>query len=235
MSMIGFPLLLIPLAIYNIFAFLMPGVAFTSQIASVTLPSRVQWSATFGDALLAVAVVLLLLEIVKASRPGTRYLTDHFLSLLVFFVAVIEFTMLAPFGTSTFFLLTVLTAVEFLACVVIGLRHRAPIAAAPQAEVERHEPEIVVPPADDVKPIEPKRLDAVLRKPDVAPAAPISVEKSDAVTMPAAAPASVPVTPSPNVERKIAEWNVSDLVSGHDSKSASADAAQPTGSTPPKS
>lgn len=234
MSMIGFPLLLIPLAIYNIFAFLMPGVAFTSQIANVTLPSRVQWSATFGDALLAVAVVLLLLEIVKASRPGTRYLTDHFLSLLVFLVAVIEFTMLAPFGTSTFFLLTVLTAVEFLACVVIGLRHRAPLAAARSAEVARHEPEIVVPQVDEVKPIEPKRLEAALRKPDVATDSPSSVEKSDTVAAPVAAQPSVSVTPSPNVERKIAEWNVSDLVSGHDTKAASADAAQPTVAIPPK-
>ena len=31
-TMIGFPLLLIPFAIYNIFVFLMPGVAFTAPI-----------------------------------------------------------------------------------------------------------------------------------------------------------------------------------------------------------
>src|SRR5476649_37283 len=83
MSMIGFPLLLIPLAIYNIFVFLMPGVAFTSQITSVTLMSGVVWTPTFGDALIALAIILLLFEIIKASRPGARYLTDHLLSLIV--------------------------------------------------------------------------------------------------------------------------------------------------------
>ena len=71
MSMIGFPLLLIPLAIYNIFVFLMPGVAFTSPIVTVTLMSGVQWTLTFGDALIALAIVLLLFEVIKASRPGT--------------------------------------------------------------------------------------------------------------------------------------------------------------------
>ena len=32
MSMIGFPLLLIPLAIYNMIVFLMPGVAFSETL-----------------------------------------------------------------------------------------------------------------------------------------------------------------------------------------------------------
>ena len=56
--MIGFPLLLIPFAIYNIFVFLMPGVAFTAPITSVPLMSGVQWAPTFGDALLAGALEL---------------------------------------------------------------------------------------------------------------------------------------------------------------------------------
>jgi uncharacterized membrane protein len=68
--MIGFPLLLIPFAIYNIFVFLMPGVAFTAPVTTVTLMSGVQWAPTFGDALLALAAVLLMFEVVKAARPG---------------------------------------------------------------------------------------------------------------------------------------------------------------------
>ncbi len=122
MSMIGFPLLLIPLAIYNIFVFLMPGVAFTSPIVSVTLMSGVVWTATFGDALLAFAMLLLMFEVIKAARG--RYVTDHLLSLIVFGAATAEFVLLAPLGNSTFFLLVVLTAVEFLAGLVIGIRNR---------------------------------------------------------------------------------------------------------------
>ena len=35
--MVGFPLLLIPLAIYNIIVFLMPGVSFTDPLVKLTL------------------------------------------------------------------------------------------------------------------------------------------------------------------------------------------------------
>ena len=37
--MVGFPLLLIPLAIYNIIVFLMPGVSFTDPLVKLTLMS----------------------------------------------------------------------------------------------------------------------------------------------------------------------------------------------------
>ena len=37
MSMVGFPLLLIPLAIYNIIVFLMPGVSLVEPVAKLTL------------------------------------------------------------------------------------------------------------------------------------------------------------------------------------------------------
>src|SRR5207253_6041739 len=43
MSMIGFPLLLIPLAICNIIVFLMPGVAFATPLFTLILMSGVAW------------------------------------------------------------------------------------------------------------------------------------------------------------------------------------------------
>ena len=39
MSMVGFPLLLIPLAIYNIIVFLMPGVSLSEPVVKLTLMS----------------------------------------------------------------------------------------------------------------------------------------------------------------------------------------------------
>jgi hypothetical protein len=115
MSMIGFPLLLIPLAIFNIIVFLMPGVSFTDPIITVALVSKAVWKVTFGDMLLAFGMLLLLLEVFKAVRPGGKYLTDHLLALLVFAGAAAEFVMLPQFATSVFFLLAVLTLVDFLA------------------------------------------------------------------------------------------------------------------------
>src|SRR6516165_10814680 len=91
MSMVGFPLLLIPLAVYNIIVFLMPGVSLTEPVLRLTLVSGAEWPITLGDMLLALGVLLLLLEIIKGARPGAKYLTDHLLSLIVFGAAAAEF------------------------------------------------------------------------------------------------------------------------------------------------
>lgn len=125
MSMIGFPLLLIPLTIYNIVVFLMQGVSFDAPLLAVKLMSGRTWTATFSDGLLALGMLLLMLEVIKAAKPGGKYFTDHFLSFLVFAGAAAEFVMLPPFATSTFFLLTVLALVDFLASVAIRTRRSA--------------------------------------------------------------------------------------------------------------
>ena len=113
MSMVGFPLLLIPLAIYNIIVFLMPGVSFTDPLVKLTLMSGAEWPLTLSDVLLALGILLLLFEIIKGARPGAKYLTDHLLSLIVFGAAAAEFVLWPKFGTSTYFLLTLLSLVGF--------------------------------------------------------------------------------------------------------------------------
>jgi hypothetical protein len=58
--MVGFPLLLIPLAIYNIIVFLMPDVSFTDPLVKLTLMSGAEWTVTLSDVLLTLAILLLL-------------------------------------------------------------------------------------------------------------------------------------------------------------------------------
>ena len=53
MSMVGFPLLLIPLAIYNIIAFLMPDVRFGEPLLKLALISGAEWQVTLSDILVA--------------------------------------------------------------------------------------------------------------------------------------------------------------------------------------
>ena len=72
--MVGFPLLLIPLAIYNIIVFLMPGVSLAEPIVTVPLMSGAEWPLTLSDMLLALGVVVLLLEVIKGARPGRNFL-----------------------------------------------------------------------------------------------------------------------------------------------------------------
>src|SRR6195952_5097851 len=123
--MIAFPLLLIPLAIYNIIAFLMRDVAFDKPILQFVLKSGDTWPLALSDILLTLGIVLLLFEVIKGARPGSKFLTDHVLSSLVFAGAAAEFVLLPRFGTTTFFLLTLLALVEFFAGIALHARRGA--------------------------------------------------------------------------------------------------------------
>lgn len=65
--MLGFPLLLIPFAIYNIIAFLMPDVTWTGVVTTVHMVSGTDWTMSAGDLLITLAIVLLFGEVVKSS------------------------------------------------------------------------------------------------------------------------------------------------------------------------
>jgi hypothetical protein len=149
MSLVGFPLLLIPLAIINIIVFLMPGVSFTDPLATVALVSGAPWKVSFADVLLALSVVLILFGVLKAARPQGRYFTDHLLAFLALAGAVAEFLLLPQFATSVMFLLAVMMAVDFLAGVLLRLQRpvarRAPV-GPPVGPETRLEP--VVPPLE---------------------------------------------------------------------------------------
>jgi hypothetical protein len=129
MSMVGFPLLLIPLAIYNIIVFLMPGVSLAEPIVKLTLMSGAEWPLTLSDMLLALGIVLLLFEVIKGARPGAKYLTDHLLSLIIFGGAVAEFLLWPRFGSSTYFLLVLLALVDFLSGIALRARRGTQVAS----------------------------------------------------------------------------------------------------------
>ncbi|WP_441280901.1 hypothetical protein [Tardiphaga sp. 862_B3_N1_1] len=144
MASIGFPLLLIPVAICNIIAFLMPDLALSGPIPlfPITLMSKDIWIVTLNDLLVALSILLLWLEVMRAARPAPKYFTDHFLSLLVFGAAATEFVMLPKFGNATFFLITLTAMVDFLAGISLRARRPRRVAApvyAPEP-APRYEP-----------------------------------------------------------------------------------------------
>ena len=106
MFILGFPLLLIPFAIYNMIAFLTPGVGWTAPVATIHMMSGQDWVLTYEDLLIAFAILLLAVEIMKATRMGMRTIVDHILAMALFIVMLIEFLLVRQAGTSTFFLLT---------------------------------------------------------------------------------------------------------------------------------
>ena len=199
--MVGFPLLLIPLAIYNIIVFLMPSVSFTDPLVKLTLMSGAEWTVTLSDVLLTLGILLLLAEVIKGARPGAKYLTDHLLSLIVFGAAAAEFVLWPKFGTSTYFLMTALSLVDFLSGLALRTRRRAvaaaPVAAPPPkaAEPPPRAAEKVAPPA------EPQFDPAPVAAPaPVAPSVPPAASVAESVLKDHPEPKPVPPAVAPEAE-----------------------------------
>jgi hypothetical protein len=122
MFMLGFPLLLIPFAIYNIIAFLMPGVTWTGVVSTVHMVSGADWTMSAGDILVALAIVLLCGEVMKSTRIGIRTVIDHALSLILFLGMLVEFILVKQAATATFFLLLVVSFIDVLGGFAVTLR-----------------------------------------------------------------------------------------------------------------
>ncbi|MEI7805337.1 MAG: hypothetical protein WCI56_08425 [Hyphomicrobiales bacterium] len=121
MFLIGFPLLIIPFAIYNIVAFVMP-TSWTDILTRVHMVSGVDWTMSLGDMVIALAVLLLFLEMLKSTRIGIRTVIDHSLSLLLFLAMLVEFLLVKQAASSTFFLLLVVSFVDVIGGFAVTLR-----------------------------------------------------------------------------------------------------------------
>jgi hypothetical protein len=122
MFVLGFPLLLIPFAIYNIIVFLMPGVAWTAPVTTVHMMSGQDWVLTWEDILLAFAILLLAVEIMKSTRIGMRTIVDHVLAMALFVAMLVEFLLVQRAGTSTFFLLMMISLVDVMVGFIVSIR-----------------------------------------------------------------------------------------------------------------
>ncbi|GIK79837.1 MAG: hypothetical protein M5U33_12875 [Pseudorhodoplanes sp.] len=121
MYLIGFPLLLIPLAIYNIIAYLF-GLGFSDTVFQIPMLSRATLDVSTGDLLIIFSIFLLFLEILKATRIGTKSIVDHILSFVVFIAMVGEFMILQRAATSTFLLLVVIAFVDVVGGFSVSIR-----------------------------------------------------------------------------------------------------------------
>ena len=121
MFVLGFPLLLIPFAIYNMIVFLTPGVSWTAPVTTVHMMSGAEWVLTWEDILIAFAIFLLWIEMIKATRLGMRSVMDHILAMILFIVMLVEFLLVKQAATSTFFLLMAIALVDVLAGFIISM------------------------------------------------------------------------------------------------------------------
>ena len=122
MFILGFPLLLVPFAIYNIVAFLMPGASWTGALTTVHVVSGGEWTMSAGDMLIYLAILLLFGEMMKSTRIGIRTVVDHALSLILFFGMLVEFLLVKQAASTTFFLLLVISFIDVLGGFAVTLR-----------------------------------------------------------------------------------------------------------------
>jgi hypothetical protein len=122
MFVLGFPLLLVPFAIYNMIAFLTPGVSWTAPVTTIHMTSGQDWVLTWEDLLLAFSILLLSVEILKSTRMGMRTVMDHILAMALFIGMLVEFLLVPHAGTSTFFLLMMISLVDVLTGFFVSIR-----------------------------------------------------------------------------------------------------------------
>lgn len=111
------PLLVIPLLAYVAFAG--AGADFDIPRFSIPLPSGGVWQLGLGPILLAVAIGLLFVELLKAARSGGASITENALSIMAFAAFLILFLVWDKAATSTFFLLTLMSMVDVVAAFAV--------------------------------------------------------------------------------------------------------------------
>jgi hypothetical protein len=125
-----FPLLAIPIIIYNVIALTSTGAADANGVSAIAMqlanPANGTaifgaWRITGGDILMILSMVFFFVEIIKSTSTGTSTIANHAVSMLVFIVCLIEFLLLPNFQTSVFFILTFMCLLDVLAGVVVTI------------------------------------------------------------------------------------------------------------------
>ncbi len=124
-----FPLLLIPVAIYNVIA--LSGQEFASaeyvrarldqDFQSIPMASDALWHITPGHALIALTVLFLFFELIKSTGTGRAAIMNHAFSMVLFIVCLVEFLMFQAFATSVFFLIMMMCLLDVMAGFIVTI------------------------------------------------------------------------------------------------------------------
>lgn len=127
---LSIPWIIVAIILYNVIAFSSswppPGSeatnVFNDPLLSIELISGATWNMTVGDFVTIVTLVLLFVELIKATRTGGSSIVDHALSMIVFMICLIEFLVVRQAATSVFFFIMVVTLIDVIAGFSITIR-----------------------------------------------------------------------------------------------------------------
>ena len=111
---ISLPVLAIVIAVYLVLG-AGGGLMLDADAYTVPLASGAAMTLRAGDFFTLAGLLALFVEMLKAARAGRGTILDHMLSTAVFVGALLCFLLLGIAGTSTFFVLTVMTLVDVVA------------------------------------------------------------------------------------------------------------------------
>jgi hypothetical protein len=118
----SFPLLAISLVIYAALSLtLEPGTMpwYDHEAVTIEMMSGDVWRIAAGHVFIGFSLVLLFVELLRATRSGGASIMNHALSVLVFIGALLMFISVQGYGNSIFFLYTAMTFTDFMAGFII--------------------------------------------------------------------------------------------------------------------
>ncbi len=128
-----FPLLAIPVIIYNLMALTfratdaVPTIGEAigdpaNAVARINMVSdNTVWAITSGDILIILSMAFFFAEILKSTSTRSSTIANHAVSMLVFIVCLIEFLLFPNFATSAFFILMLMCLLDVIAGVVVTI------------------------------------------------------------------------------------------------------------------
>jgi hypothetical protein len=122
MYLIAFPLLLIPFALYNMVVFLL-NLQFTDTVFAIPLLEGRRMPVTTGDVIIAIALLMLYFEAIKAAR-GSKVFMDHVLAFVLFVGMAAELALVPKATTPTLLLLTAISFIDVITGLTISRRPR---------------------------------------------------------------------------------------------------------------
>lgn len=125
----AFPLLALPVVVYNLIVLAMRGglhtadatTQFADRVLSVRMTSGGLWELSLGDLFLAASLVILFIELLKSTTSRKVAIINHSLSMILFIICLVEFLLFRGFATSVFFLITLMVLLDVLAGFIVTI------------------------------------------------------------------------------------------------------------------
>lgn len=125
----AFPLLALPVLVYNLVALTLAGgfgsteatTRFGEPLFTISMTSGSPWPISLSDLLLALALIVLFIELLKSTTSRRIAIINHSLSMILFIVCLVEFLLAPAFATSTFFLMTLMVLLDVLAGFIVTI------------------------------------------------------------------------------------------------------------------